>query len=614
MEAMSLVKALTGTLTRTLQAGDFSSRRAVTMLEKVVPFLLSPSGLESNVAELQSFALSAFLEIIKNSRGNTIRPFIPDIVCHLLALLSSLEPDILNYAHLNADNYNIERDKLDDARLKMVKGSPLMEAIERCLDFVDDATMIALCPKLEETMRTVIGLPSKVGTTYVLVSLSTRHSAIFKADADRFIKLIRKYVLDRNDTVSSAFAIAGGYLARLASDGEILALFAYCQQLYFDTEEDRQRKISGEIVHAVSKHALDRFSSVASAVLPFVFVAKNDPSQHVRPYFQDSWNEHVGGSRAVSLYLREITSLIMRYLDSPRWSVKHTSALALADLIKSLGDKINDTDAKSIWPILEKAVGGKAWVGKETVLESLVRFVKFSDIMTLDEKTARIIETIMFRESRRNNPVYRRHALACLKEFLEIHIRTVLYAEVYRIVEPIVEEVLNRSDMVEEVEPSGGPSSKSIMERTLASSMAALLNSINPPLQSSGDLALALTQAFNLADRIRSTDGNREAANAIYDGFQRLFERIALFNALPASDDFESVLLRLAQTFFNPEGGVEETRLKSAEAATALAAVAVQSERVKLALLHTIATTRANERSMVVQQSLDRARKKLEEV
>lgn len=583
------------------------------MLEKVIPFLLSPSGLESNVQELQSSALHTLLEIIKHSRSTTLRPFIPDIACHLLALLSSVEPGILNYAHLNADNYNIKRDELDDARLMMIKGSPMMEAIERCLDFVDDATMAALCPRLEETMHTVIGLPSKVGVTYVLVSLSTRHSFLFKAYADRFIGLVRKHVLDRNDTISSAFAVACGYLARLASDEEILKLYAYCQQRYLDSDEDRQRKISGEIIHAVSKHAADRFKSVASEVLPFCFVAKHDLSQYAKPYFQDSWNEHVAGSRAVLLYLPEITSLIMRYLDSPRWSIKHTSALALADLIKSLGDKINDSDAKSIWPILEKAVGGKAWVGKETVLESLVRFAKFGNIMTWDEKVARTIETIMLRESKRNNLVYRRHALACLKDFLEIHTTTVLYAEVYGIAEPIVEEILDGSSMMDVDGAPGGPSAKSIMEGTLASAMASLLSAIKPQLQNPSDLAQALTQVFDLANRVRSTDGNRYAADAIYDGYRKLFERIALSAAFPASGELENVLLQHAQTFFNHEGGVEETRLKAAEAATALAAVAKRRERVKIALLNTIAARRANERSTVVQQSLDQAEKKLEE-
>ncbi len=612
-EAMKLAKVLTGTLTRTLQASNSPSRGAVAMLEQVVPFLLSPSGLESSAADVQLFALHTLLEIIKHSSSDTLRPFIPDMISHLLALLSSLEPDVMNYIHLNAERYAIERDEIDDARLSIVKGSPIMEAIERCLDFVDDATMAAFAPRLEDTMKTAIGLPSKVGTTRVLVSLSTRQNVVFRPYADEFITLARKQVLDRNDTVSSAFAAACGYLARLASDAEILKLFAYCQQLYFDCDEDRQRKISGDIVYAVSKHATDRFHAVASEVLPFVFVAKHDGSPPAKSYFQDSWNENVGGSRAVLLYLPEISSLVTTYLDSPRWSIKHTSALATADLIISLGDPIHDAHAQSVWPILEKALSGKTWEGKETVLAALVHLVKCSHILTLGDGLARPIEGIVFRECKRNNPAYRRHALACLEDFVDIHRTKDLYAPVHAIIQPVVEEILGDAGEMDIDGSAGGPSSQTIREGTLACSMGALLKSINPQLQRPEDLTSTLTQAFDLTYRVMSQDGNRAAVHAIYDGYITLFGRIAHSTAIPSSNGFENVLLRYVDAFVNPEGRVEETRVKSAEAVTAMAPVAVHSDRVTVALLDALGTTRAHERSVVVQQSLDRARQRLEE-
>lgn len=588
---MKLAKVLTGILTRNLKVGNASSRSAVAMLEKVVPFLLSPSGLESNAKDVQSFALSTLLEIIKNSSSAALRPFIPDLISHLLALLSSLEPDVINYIHLNADKYNLKRDEIDDARLSMVRGSPMMEAIERCLDFVDDATMIELSSKLEDTMKTAIGLPSKVGTTRVLVSLSTRHNIVFRTHADRFIRLARKQLLDRNDTVSSAFAAACGYLARLASEEEILKLFAYCQQLYFNCEEDRQRKVSGDIVYAVSKYATDRFNSVASAVLPFVFVAKHDGSQMAKTYFQDCWNENVGGSRAVLLYFKEITSLVMRYLDSPRWSVKHTSALAIADLIKSLGGEINDSTAKSIWPVLEKALGGKTWEGKELVLEGLVHFFKSSRILTLDDDIARQIETIVFRESKRNNPTYRRHALACLEGFVEIQRTKELYAEVYGITKSVVEELLSSSSEMDIEMPSGGPSSKSVTEASLACSMGALIKSINPQLQSLDNLILALTQTLNLASTVMSTDGNQTTATAIYNGYRTLDDR------LPPPAEFDSMLLRYTNTLPNPSSGVEETGLKSANAERLRQGFL----KARLDLIEAMAKIRAEYRSVNVQ-------------
>lgn len=389
---MGLAKVLTGVLTRSLEAADSSSRNANTMLKEVVPFLLSPSGLESSAKDVQLFALVTLLQIIKSSNGKTLRPFIPNLVSHLIALLSSLEPQEVNYIHLNAGQYDLTTQQIDDARLNSVKGSPMMEAIERCLDILDEETMAALCPGLENAIKTAIGLPSKVGSMRALVSLSTRQNFIFKAYADRFLRLILKQVLDRNETVSSSYAVGCGYLSRLATDVEILNLIKFSQGLYFDSEDERHRSVSGEIVHAVSKRATDRFNSFASDILPFVFIAKHDSSERVKEPFQDTWNENVGGSRTVLLYLKEIVVLATRHLDSPRWSVKHTSATAIADVVTSSGSEIKDSDAKIIWPALEKALGGKTWEGKEKVLESLVGYIKSSNILTLDAGIANHIQ------------------------------------------------------------------------------------------------------------------------------------------------------------------------------------------------------------------------------
>lgn len=389
---MGLAKVLTGVLTRNLEAADSSSRNANTMLKEVVPFLLSPSGLESSAKDVQLFALVTLLQIIKSSNGKTLRPFIPHLVSHLIALLSSLEPQEVNYIHLNAGQYDLTTQQIDDARLNSVKGSPMMEAIERCLDMLDEETMTALCPGLENAIKTAIGLPSKVGSMRALVSLSTRQNFIFKAYVDRFLRLILKQVLDRNETVSSSYAVGCGYLSRLATDVEILNLIKFSQGLYFDSEDERRRSVSGEILHAVSKRATDRFNSFASDILPFVFIAKHDSSERVKEPFQDTWNETVGGSRTVLLYLKEIVTLATQHLDSPRWSVKHTSAAAIADVVTSFGSEIKDSEAKIIWPALEKALDGKTWEGKEKVLESLVGYIKSSNILTLDAGIASRIQ------------------------------------------------------------------------------------------------------------------------------------------------------------------------------------------------------------------------------
>lgn len=46
-----------------------------------------------------------------------------------------------------------------------------MEAIERCLDHLDEPTMIALLPSIEKAMKNALGLPSKVSNQIFHVSM-----------------------------------------------------------------------------------------------------------------------------------------------------------------------------------------------------------------------------------------------------------------------------------------------------------------------------------------------------------------------------------------------------------------------------------------------------------
>jgi len=240
--AASLARTLTGILTRALEADHSSTKTASSMLKHVLPFLLSPSGMESSAQEVQTFAVRTLLEIVKKSNGKTLRPFIPELVERLVGLLSSLEPEAVNYIHLNASKYNLTEQKIDDMRLSSVRSSPIMEAVERCLDLVDDETMKELQPRLANAMKSAVGLPSKVGSSRILVSLSTRRMAIFKPVADDFLKLIEKLVLDRNETVASSYAAAAGYVARHASNKQLLRMVAFAKGLYFDSEHDRERR------------------------------------------------------------------------------------------------------------------------------------------------------------------------------------------------------------------------------------------------------------------------------------------------------------------------------------------------------------------------------------
>lgn len=471
LAAMQLARVLTGILVRSLEAGEESAANAHAMLQQVLPFLLSPSGLEASAKDVQAFSLITLMDIIEKASSKMMRPYLADLVGHLLALLSAMEPEAVNYISLNVDKYGVTEQQLDDARLDSVKLSPMMEAIERCLDMIDETSMKALNASLSNAIRTVIGLPSKVGVSRVLVTLATRHRFLFQPYADGFLRLIRKQVVDRNDTISTTAAATCGYLSRIANQSEILKLVGYSKTLYFESEDDRHRTVAGEILLSIGKYATDRFASLANICLPFAFFGSHDDHEPAKELFKSAWEDNVGGSRAVLLYLREIIDLSVRHLGSPRWSIKHTAALTIADTVKPAGSEISMAHSEVMWPAIEKAIDGKTWEGKERVLDAFIIFAKASclpEISTQVKDQMHVsllflliaqlfhgltndpsMQRIIVRESKRNNATYRIHAFSGLGQFAQNFKSAFSFETVSSIVRPVIEEELEESSSMD---------------------------------------------------------------------------------------------------------------------------------------------------------------------
>lgn len=194
-------------------------------------------------------------------------------------------------------------------------------------------------------------------------------------------------------------------------------------------------------MQSISKHASDRFNSLAADLIPFVFVGKHDSHETVKELFQDTWNDNVGGSRAVSLYLREILAMSTDHLDSPQWAVKHTVARSIADAtvaVASIGSEMDATTAELLWPALEKALGGKTWEGKEVVLYAFVKFVETGrKLWSVQANVAQAIEKVRpslqpIRYPRGRNTITQQHlAAACLPRGLSrmLHLLIKIVAE-----------------------------------------------------------------------------------------------------------------------------------------------------------------------------------------
>lgn len=135
----------------------------------------------------------------------------------------------------------------------------MMDAIERCLDLLDEPTMIKLIPQLTYTIRKAVGMPSKVGCSRVLVTLVVRHSFVTKPHANELLKAVSGVILDRNDAVSTSWAVAAGYLCRLCSQDRILALVDLARRFWFEHEGKWYIRyhISNTLIRTVQRRGLE---------------------------------------------------------------------------------------------------------------------------------------------------------------------------------------------------------------------------------------------------------------------------------------------------------------------------------------------------------------------
>ncbi|KAI9693956.1 MAG: proteasome component M29 [Bathelium mastoideum] len=601
--AAGLARTLTGILTRSLESSGSAEKTAAT-LKDVLPFLLSTQGLESSAEDVRTFALSALLDIIKKANGPTLRPFIPDLIEKMLALLSTMEHDMINYVYLNAKRFNLETQQIDDMRLASVRNNPLMEAMERCLDLLDATTMKALIPKIESAMKSAIGVPTKVGCSRILVSLSTRCAFVFRPHADYFLKLVQKFVNDRNETVNLSYASSAGYLARSASEEAVIQLAVFSRQkLYFESKEDSHRLIAGEIVRAVAKYAPDQFKNLAAAFVPFVFLAKHDSTENIKNVFIDTWNERVGGVYTVSLYLKEIVELVDQYLDSPQWVLKYTASRTVADAIAAItgniGHAMSTSEAERLWGPLRKALAGRTWEGKEVVLEAFAIFVEKGPEEFLSKaEVGEEIKKISIREAKRQNGAYRPYALAVLGQVASA--RKSLDLDVVDIIGPIIDQLTSHDENVMDIDSGKDAQNDKLRDLTLEKALLGLARGTNIEGKAVDSLLDLVGKAAGLEHRPTSI------SSAIFATVHKVLDRAVVEKVVLAP----TALQRFADLLLGPLDEPERVRKERARAVGELSKVEMGAE-MKGEIRRRISEEIGREISPLVKHDLEQARLRL---
>lgn len=449
--ALHLCIALSTTLVRQLEESG-STTAATAMINEALPFLLSSKGMESGAEEVKLFATITVIKICKTG-GKSLKPYIATTVPHLLGILSTLESDAVNYYYqrLGED----VKEQIDKKRAAMVSQSPITEGIENLLRSVDKEVMAALAPNLEEAINTAMGIPTKLGCASVLSTLATRHANDFRPYSGKFLQLMEKHILNRNDEVSQGYARAAAYIIRAAPDDNKLRYVSRLQKLYLTSEDETKRERVAYAVLALSKVSPDHFSALESQILPFVYLAKHDADEYVRKACEEVWSKHAGSELSVTRYIPEIVKVVSEAMGTAQWALRHSAALTVSDAVanvlasNSLSGSTDLTNLETLWPEYEKALAMKTFEGKEKLLEPFPDFVAKTKALWTEgsEKQKKgfgeLLKKIALREAKRNNKDYRPHAFRCLWKFAEKREDLQLLGDIVEIVGPYLDIVNN---------------------------------------------------------------------------------------------------------------------------------------------------------------------------
>ncbi|KAI3396880.1 hypothetical protein diail_11584 [Diaporthe ilicicola] len=627
-EASKLCMGMANTLTRQLEEGGVSAS-AKDMMSSTLPFLLSDKGIESSVNEVKGFAIDTVIKITKTG-GSALRPYIATIVTHLLGLLSTIEPDAINYYYQRFGED--DREKIDKIRSQMVNQSPISQAIENCLRNVDASVMPDLASGLEEAIKSALGMPTKVGCARLLGTLATRHTNDFRPYADRFLRLLEKQCLDRNDEVSQGYAKAAAYIMRHAPTEAKERFISKFETLYFSAEDEARRQKVADVVLSLSKISPDHFNALEGSLLPFSYLGMHDPDEYVTKAFKEVWDTHAGSSRTATRFVPEVEALVQRALDTPQWSLKHAGALAAASAVSAVaaagdlsGPGANVSHLAKLWPAFDRALALKTFTGKEKLLDALADLVaKGKGFWKSDAAIAAQLKKVMLREAKRNNDAYRVHAFRCLWRCAAAREDVNMWDEVVGVVRPFVEEYDADEDRMDVDGGGGGKAAKEkevLVYKTALGAVEAVARGYNRPalrerpVEVAGKI-LEVLRPFFAKPRFDSI--RREAW---YKSVEDLMKEAAADVVVRKEGD-DAGGVDVAKGYFEsldvdkPDVGVETQRVARAQATVALAkavkkgvfgGAASKEDSVLGAMRKVITEAREAERSVDVKRVMGEA-------
>ncbi|CAF4579027.1 unnamed protein product, partial [Rotaria sp. Silwood2] len=320
------------------------------------------------------------LEIIRYGDRDTLKPYCTVIIIALFEALSSIEPDLFNYASMKLSASEM-KEQIDIARLHCARSSPIMDAINTCTNqYVDENIFDDLSGKLIETIKHSIGLTTKCLIGQYFITLSNLYPKISSKYVGKWMAiLVNTMSINSNRTLRKTYTNVLGTIVRIAKRSSIENLLQKISTWYYQTDNDYQY-VCALTLNSISQSNHDILLEFGQQILPLIFLAmqenisntKDDNEQQEEFIWKNLWIEHTGSSiTGIQTYIKGIIDNIRSAIEHNSYSMKIKGARAIQMIGETLKTNLNNEYLFILVELLLKGLYGRVYEGKEYFLRAI---------------------------------------------------------------------------------------------------------------------------------------------------------------------------------------------------------------------------------------------------
>ncbi|XP_008560300.1 proteasome adapter and scaffold protein ECM29 [Microplitis demolitor] len=391
------------------------------VLQSVLPIFLE-TGILHNVKPIRALSLQTVSQLVSTA-GVLLKPSLVNLIPALLTA-TDMEHEGLVYMSTKYSAQAEIQEALDRVRSNEAKTHHATETVRKCTQYIDAAILQELMPKVIELIKSSIGLGSKVSISHFLILLSLQMKQELQPYAGKLCSALMNGLTDRNATVRKTNAVTIGHIIGSAKDSSIEKIFNTLNTWYNEREDDAIRLAIGQTLQSINNHNHEVLKKFSDIVIPLTFFAmhaiKVPANKETVELWTDLWGEIAHGTETtVKQNLNLIISTLNRALESASWTTKAQAANAVSTVAVKVGSSMEDEARNGLLKILITGLQGRTWNGKERLVLALATLACHSkEALSKDPALTTSVIDALYKESKKDNIEYRRHALKAFADVL----------------------------------------------------------------------------------------------------------------------------------------------------------------------------------------------------